>query len=334
MVQRIKFYGCGGAGANLVQNVIDIPSTAKGHARPEYVVIDTADANFNPKCTKDKIERHLIPGVDGGGRDRAYAARLVRPHITEILNSHPPADFNVVIFSLSGASGSTIGPMILSELIKRNVPVVAIVIGNFLNFKEATNTRDGFSTLQAIAEKQTSNCPVNFHWVDSKNTRAEVDARIEIMSRALAVLVSGENLAMDSRNIVNWLNFNTVVKGIEPQLMELVFISEPATDKRNDDLFSHYPALSVASLLHDDKQKQLDIGHLFDVHGYVPLVHVENTTDNPLNLHFMLMNATLNQHVNRIIAECERVEKDKSAAINTTVMRLNTSEASDDGIIV
>ncbi|MFO5490936.1 hypothetical protein, partial [Klebsiella pneumoniae] len=46
----------------------------------------------------------------GMGKDRKAAAELISAHIPAIAHHFPAGDTNIVVYSMGGASGSTIGP--------------------------------------------------------------------------------------------------------------------------------------------------------------------------------------------------------------------------------
>jgi hypothetical protein len=98
----ISIYGCGGFGINIVRNFVNIPDDPERQLYPKTSIhaIDTSDSNLG--ASHNDIKHHVVPGIDGAGKNRKRAYEATLPHIATILNDHRPGIFNVVIFSTSG----------------------------------------------------------------------------------------------------------------------------------------------------------------------------------------------------------------------------------------
>ncbi|MFO5890436.1 hypothetical protein ACLBSJ_31955, partial [Klebsiella pneumoniae] len=67
----------------------------------------------------------------GMGKVRKAAAELISAHIPAIAHHFPAGDTNIVVYSMGGASGSTIGPSLVSHLQQQGEVVVSVVIGSY-----------------------------------------------------------------------------------------------------------------------------------------------------------------------------------------------------------
>ena len=325
MSNTVRVYGVGGAGVNIVTQVLDVHSNAPGIADTEFSVIDTSRSNLD-KNTDKKIGEYLVPGMDGTGKDRAFAKRLIEPHLDKILQEHPPAQFNIVIFSLSGGTGSVGGPLIIRELINRGIDVVGLAVGNTSNGKEALNSMGGVGTLQGFSKKLKSSMAIEFHWIDKETTMSQADRMVSRSVNALTILNSGENPAMDTKDIHNWLNFHNHTT-IPPQLVEFFVNVEDPNEERKLDI----AAISTASLLLDKDTPQLELNQPYGCFGWVNAA-VREGTKEPRNFHFILTTATLNDMINDVKARVDELNKSSEQLSKTAVIQVEGAD--DDGFVI
>lgn len=319
----LSIYGCGGTGVNLVSSIIDIPTKAAGFPNVDYTVVDTSDSNIR-KVEGKNIGTYLVPGLDGSGKDRSFGFQNVESHINEVLNQFKPKDFSIVIFSLSGGSGSVIGPMLVSELTKRNKDVIAICIGSTANGKEAENTLKSIATLQNMSMKALKKPIIANMFLNSRETnRSTVDRQVEANVRALALLVSGKNHEMDSKDIHHFLQYTKVTE-VPAQLVDLlVYSAHPDSEAP-----SGFHAISVASVLPSTDLETLDLGQPYGCVGYMPAGVVEGTQDSVYPLHFILTNSRMNERIQSIQTAIKAYDDAEEALKNTTIVQVG--EAEDD----
>lgn len=212
-----KIYACGGAGINVAK----VFEPMRGKITAMFSVLDicyldTSPANLqDPTLPRDSIYR--IPGVNGSGQVRKENAEKIFAHAPQMLEKHRPAKNNIVIHSLSGGSGSVIGPALVAEMLAAGESVVVITIGEDDTVKHMENTHMSIMSYMNIAAQNEK--PVIAAYFQNSNLTPEADVNkgINQLVTALTVLYSGENIGMDERDLFNWLNFNAVTR-FGPQL--------------------------------------------------------------------------------------------------------------------
>lgn len=100
-----------------------------GFAAIDPAFIDTSRSNLTPEIPEEKI--YILDNTDGSGKVRRENHAQISSSIKHILQSQQPGEFNIVVFSASGGSGSVLGPLIVSELLARGLPVVVLTAGRW-----------------------------------------------------------------------------------------------------------------------------------------------------------------------------------------------------------
>lgn len=325
---KIAIYGCGGMGINACTKVINIPTNATGFADVEFTLVDTSQSNLSSSA--EGMNKYLIPGLDGSGKDRKFTHEQALPHINTILTKHQPKDFNIVIFSLAGGSGSVLGPLLISELLSRDENVFAFCVGNLDSGIEADNSLKTVATLQGIS--QSKQCPVvaRFYMNDVDYTRTHVDTQLEHDIRALALFLSGTNEELDNEDIHKFLFFNRVSKvPVPPQLVDFMVFSQTDTAE----LPSGFVAIAVASVLPSYDDARLNLGQPYSCAGYMPAGLTEASSSGFKPLHFILTNAFLNERLEKLNAVVAKFEESKKILAQTPSLKL-TEGMSDGGFFL
>ena len=117
----VSVFACGGAGLNLVRRTLpDITN------RVSYKFLDTSIANLLPGESA-----HIIGGGGSGlvrGLNNDASIKAIAGLSDEDLNLN---DINIVVFSLSGGSGSVLGPLLISDIAgRRKRLVIALTVSS------------------------------------------------------------------------------------------------------------------------------------------------------------------------------------------------------------
>lgn len=315
----LSIYGMGGCGINSINNII-IPSEAAGFPETFYASIDTSKSNIAPKSV-NKGETFLIPGIDGSGKDRRFAYKLALPHIDSMLLASPPKNFNIVIFGLSGGSGSVLGPLLIEELIKRGEAVIGMCVISTASSKEANNAYQTLGTLQNLSVKSLKTPIVCCMYENtSTTTRAMVDDRIENDIRSIAMLVSGMNLEMDKKDLYNWLNYDRITK-VPAQLVDLNIHLGKGTNTNEVE-----SAIAIANLLPSKSDNELELGQMYSCVGYCSEATIGAYTADIPPMHFIISNQYMNartQELSKVIKEFEVAEE---ALVSATIPSFDDGE--------
>lgn len=288
----IAIYGVGGAGINNVLD-INIPSDAAGFPNAIKYIADISDRNLRGVADDKFAAKYLLPGVDGSGKNRVFTHSIAVAHIDKLLLTLKPKDVNVVIFSASGGSGSVLGPLIIEELLRRDIPVIGFCIITSASKEETINSFGTIGTLQNIATKMVKKpIVVNFHENTETCNREMVNDIIHASIRALASLLSGQNEELDKRDIENWLRPDRLSVQYPPQVFDLYIHAAPGNT-----IMADTTAVSVASLLLSKRSIEYMGGQSYNTVGYLPDSALNATSIELSDLHFIISNSSMVKRV-------------------------------------
>lgn len=224
--RKLRIYGCGGAGTNMLRNFMsDVVDYVGLDVVPAY--IDTSRSNL--PADVDPAVCYLYEGVDGSGKVRRENYALINASIGDILVRHSAGDLNIVISSASGGSGSIIGSEVASELYKRGQNVVVILVGSLASYIEAENTKKTLLTYAGIAEETGVPVVMSYHQNDTTTMPSTVDALVngDLVLLSTLVGISTFDSGLDSADMSHWLNFSKTT-GIPAQLAALRIVTNNA----------------------------------------------------------------------------------------------------------
>lgn len=255
---KIRIFGCGGCGINLAK-ILLAQKGLEGMADLDVSLIDTSYSNVTDK-DQDKFFLISEEG-EGSGKVRRDNAGTISDNIRSCLMTHEAAGFNVVIFSASGGSGSVIGPLLMKELLDREIPVIGIVVGSSESSITATNTLNTIKSLSALGQQCDKPMVISYTHNSRDVKRSEVDEIATATALSLAVLNSQRNDELDQRDVRNWVFYNHGTS-VNAQLSILeVCRTEDAAKKVG-------APISVASLLTDKDAPAPEIYPEYSCIGY------------------------------------------------------------------
>ena len=304
MSNKVRVYGCGGAGVNITSHYTG-KSTSPGCAELLPALVDTSRSNLKGRQLPEDAT-YLVEGLDGSGKIRAENHAEIAKTIKQVLVQIQPTDFNIVVFSASGGSGSVIGPLILKELAERKIPAVAMVIGSDESVIAAENTLKTLQSLESISQGTGLPLIMSYHQNDLNDKRSNVDKSIFSAITCFSILASGENLEMDYRDLVHWIQYTKVNNG-KPQLATVHIASTPEQFERV------VAPISVASLYSSP-----DANHLPTTADYQSVGYADLSEADIDQLHFMIgvndlakIGSDIKQRVSKMLeARQARVEPD------------------------
>lgn len=233
---KIIIHAAGGAGINQAIKIYDNVDHTYGTVI-ETNFIDTSMKNAMAYVDKIKIDEdlyiiksmsHQNDDIDGSGGERSHNYEAITESVKMYLDHHRinknvTGTFHIVLFSASGGSGSVIGPLIISEMLKRSIPVVACVTGDLNTVNFASNTSNTLASLDNISK--SLNKPIPFYYInntvvnnDNKGIRYEntnnikdtidnADKGLISFIQIFSIFASGKNRDIDSQDINTFLDF-------------------------------------------------------------------------------------------------------------------------------
>lgn len=227
--KKIVVYCCGGTGVNIGKEIAKLGQT-RLHAQDnlpyadiEIVNIDTSESDLRRQANRENT--YLFRDMDGSGSDRKMNAEEIKATIPEILNKFRPGDWNIVLNSCGGGSGSVIGPFLIAALLAEEQQTIAIGVTNSDTATRLRNTVRVLRSYEGVAVNAGRVLPVMLHHGD-KASENNINQAIVGSIKELSLLFSGEIDRLDSADLSNWLNFN-VITDQEVGAVALKIVTDP-----------------------------------------------------------------------------------------------------------
>jgi hypothetical protein len=321
---KLRIYGCGGAGINLSSRY-ENSTIEPGVAQTAPVYVDTSRSNLVKANVDQSANSYILDGMDGSGKVRRENYAEISKSVKQLLQKYPTQDLNVVVFSASGGSGSVAGPLIVGELLERKLPTVAVVIGSHEAAITAQNTVNTLKSLEAIAKK--TNLPVVMHYeVNSPGVkRSDIDEACHRVIGGLAYLASGENGELDTRDLLNFLQFSRVTT-VEPGLATLEFYvkGEDASQVENP--------IATASLYRDPDERDLTSVPEYQTEGY-PTEQVEILKSTP-GIHYVIANNEISVIYKHAANVLDGIQERHASRIKHDSFLTNKDDVTTDGLVL
>lgn len=246
---KAMIYAAGGAGTNVIAAAQQQLSRRFGELTVDIAYIDTSRSNLSGKV--DPASIFIVEGgTDGSGKIRAENAQHIHDSIPQILVDHQPGEYNIVVSSLGGGSGSVIAPELTSELHARGHNVVVLGIGSTSSVKEVENTLKTLQSYSNVAKNRNRPVVMGYYEnVPGKYTPKQVDGELLADVEVLLTLFSVASIAgtgLDTTDLRNWLDY-TKACNYPARLMAFAAIN--SKNPTVPDMFNH--VVSVATLSND-----------------------------------------------------------------------------------
>lgn len=263
-VGTMRIYGCGGGGVNIGKEYLE-----EGHssdvANIDVCFVDTSDSNLEDRLI-DKT--WLFDGLDGSGAIRQENADAIAKAVPDIIRKFPPAEMNVVVFTLAGGTGSVAGPLILKKLLEEGHMAIGIVVWAQQAIKNAENTVGGVKTLDSISRSTQAPAIVQLGFnkagvVSDKS----VDNEAHLMITSLAALCSRRNHGLDTADLKSLFNFTKSTKA-QAQLCR-IHVSDNVEDFTK---LMRTGALASAYLLRESTDPIPELFVPYNTYGVMPAI--------------------------------------------------------------
>ena len=230
-MNKLVIIGVGGTGSILVEETKQtLEAMSDGGFIPEvkYLVIDTSDSNKR-HADENGVTFHHISGKSINGEKLLGAGGLRReiaPDVKEgvikflneesIMDDDPKRTFYVVVGSLGGGSGSTIGPIVTNLLLQQDRNVLVVVSGDDCSLLNANNTKRTLQLYNTAAVRQ-ERALVMYYINENSDNKVDIDKEVFdnikatniLMANAItnfAVFISGNNMQIDETEMAVFLN--------------------------------------------------------------------------------------------------------------------------------
>lgn len=253
----INIYACGGAGINIMRDY-DLTSLPKA-ANINIVYIDTSNSNLLKNT--DNLNIYKINELDGSGQHRATNVAIIAEHINNCMGDFPPEQFNIVISSASGGSGSVFAPLITKYIMEQDSIAIPFLIGDTTTTKYLDNTVSTLASYQHISENL--NLPLNIAFYENTRNIQNKDnnTTIHYGISAIRFLLSGLNAGLDSKDIYNFFRYSDVTN-LKPSFNTLIFLNGKENVSQANKV-APYEHLAAALLLVSDDTSSSEFLNLY-----------------------------------------------------------------------
>lgn len=211
----VTIAGCGGGGVNLSRPFL----TNNGQADIKF--FDTSMTNTRPG-----EKAYIFASGSGSGSNRAENARDIQSMIPQLSDTDLGVnDVAIVVFSLSGGSGSVIAPILIREYAKRKVRVIAIAISDVGYTVGAKNTLNTLKSLTAVCKNNDLYLPLILLSNDAVDSRVKVDKTATILIQDLLDLLTKNVFEVDRNDRLNWIDPSKVIQ-TQPGIKLLTLMSD------------------------------------------------------------------------------------------------------------
>ena len=329
----LRIYGCGGTGINILKEIMTKnESETNGFSEIKPVFLDTSESNIDHSVMTDDntyfYDSNDTQGnkLDGSGMDRSANHAVIAARPVEILHKFKPGNINVVIHSTSGGSGSVIGPVLVSELIRKEQSVIVVLVGSFGCKKEAVNSVNTLKSYQSISTKRGVPIQASYFENNINNTMDMVNQEVMTLVGLVSIFFSGNNKSLDSADLNNLLDYRKVVGSYDPQLAYLnVFAKEIKLNKDQG-------VIGVVSLTKEGTSHNCGIHVDYHTFGYMNQ-DVLPVFENVLPLHMVSISGWFHPVMTKLESEIKAFDAAKQA-ISTKTIAFNLEDSTDEGLIL
>lgn len=335
--KQVRIYSCGAGGTSIGSRAIaelravgEVPYYGDFHP----VFLDTSMSNADKVATGDEIHIFEVKG-DGSGKHRSEHAKRISSSIDNIVSKYPPLDYNIVIHTGGGGSGSVIGPYLMEHLVKNEKTAVAIMVGGTESLTAARNTRNTLKSYQNMGEQLKKIMPVfyiqNSNITDQALRQArpsEVDTICSDVITTLMTLFSGHPAKLDHSDVHNFFQYWKVTNKGENGLAFLrVFKKES-----DDDLWDNVISVATIGTSHDDSMLPRPVA--YETLGIMEDLSGNDRLERYFPLHFTLYQQGVGSTVarlNKVIADAEARE---AATLREDPIITESDAGDDKGMIL
>ena len=268
---NVTIYACGGCGINLGSKFSNFEPKL-GYAEIRVVYLDSSYSNFPKDATDDQCK--IMCENEGSGKVRAHNVKEIAKNVPDVLATHSPSAFNIVVYSGGGGTGAVIGTLLSRELNRKDVPHVNIMVGDNESHVSAENTYKAFKSLESISLAMKLPVILSWHKNSTETPRTVVDKNVYKEILYLAKAASGKNRDLDPRDVANWVYYTRPRPELPAQISMLTITSDigAASQIKNP--------ISVIHLLKGENSLPKEFAPpLYGCTGYLPDTQDEKETN-------------------------------------------------------
>lgn len=287
---KVLIMGCGGFGINMVAQALT-ENLLSGLGNVETLLVDGSDSNM---AGLESLANNFwkVPNADGAGKKRGKVAQQYIDFVSENIARVPDADMYIITYSLSGGSGSVLGPEFNRQLMGMGKNCVNAVLSTDDSKEDVKNT---FNTLTGLANSvRMLKRPIHFMIEESSSgTRSEINTAMLEHITSVASICGKPHHGLDSNDVKSWLDYQQ--HDVEPALT----LIERFDDTNVLEEVSG-SVITILSLLSDPDNSVPRVGAVFNTDGI---------TDSDTDTHFVTTTKNMDNLSRKITKQHEEYER-------------------------
>lgn len=322
-MNKIIIEYCGGAGINVAKAInSSLANLGDGFCEIKHHYLDTSINNIDGlnsddlwKVTSDNFKNSDIAG--SGGERRTNASDIVSSVMLFLDSnkylSEEVGTFHVVVFSGAGGTGSVLGPVVMSKLRERDIPAIAIMVGDSGNGLSCKNTLNTIATLDKMSKSATKKPFAMLYYNNSAvgnggivSREAAVNREIFASLSILSAFLSGDNEDIDTKDMVNFIapdKYETIT--INPSLYQINIYREGVIEDSPNVI-----NIMGRTLSKSDDTPDMSLTLLQHKYGCITSENALDKLSNVTPIHLVLTgNALVDEHtkLTKTVAEYEAI---------------------------
>ncbi|QGZ14571.1 hypothetical protein [Photobacterium phage PDCC-1] len=319
-MSTLRAWCVGGAGINIGsawnKSLRNLPL-----AKVDFIGLDTS---MNNRPDDDAFTVESPANTRGGGKKRTLNRDLIPDFVKQMLIKHRPGDFNVVIYSGAGASGSTIGPYLVRALMEAGVPVVSFLVLDQTTDIEFENT---LATLRSLdGQRKYFNQPVVLDVLENNErmNRGQMNELAVERLNLLSLFLTDVHEESDYEDVRHLLNYSSAID-IPPALTRIEYYDGQTIDQRQGVAVASFSLYS-----HRNDIRSVQIGKSYRVTG---VMHPDTITPNKTGeLHMMLEYDSVTDQLIEDLQRSEQQAAERQAQFHKTRAKDLTEDADGDSM--
>lgn len=272
-----------GGGATRISDLVlrELISSNPAFPKWEFHYGDTSRANYDkiePLGDITLIKSKLVGNegvLDGSGADRAANLEDISLGVEDYVNKHKLfknkiGEYHLVFFTAGGGTSSVMGPLLIKDLLSKDINVVGICVGDSSTAVSNRNTLNTLASLDSIAKKLDKSLSLIYfnNYSESpdniKKGEEIVNNKLRNSLAILSVFLSGANADIDNKDMEVFIEQRRYTAFKVPSgLMRLVLSNKEL------DLDKGVKATMVRSLTMGDERHDLDYDLIHSKNGKV-----------------------------------------------------------------
>lgn len=233
-MSKLICHFCGGAGINISDKVFtQIAELGDGFSEVVFNYLDTSLSNITKIDRKGEFwqittRSHTKAVINGSGGETRTHATDIAVNIQEYLDSKKytkpvNGEFHVVVSSASGGTGAAANPILVNNLMQRDIPVIVVLVGDGgIDVKNpsagasgsaltAMNTLNTIANLSRFASmRRKTLCVVytnnSFYKGGEQSSIKDANKTIFNTMAVISLFLSGKNEAIDYQDMLFFLD--------------------------------------------------------------------------------------------------------------------------------